>query len=223
MRVATAADKDFIESIITHPEVQPYIGDDNSPSLNVAPYLGHPHVALIVEGGCFFGFWHGYGRLECHTCFLPSSRGKTALREGRAAIDYTFLKTNAFAIVTRVPQNNPAADWYARKMGFRLLFERPNAWIKNGAPHPVRYYELSLDDWIVQGHLVTDHSDDPILDCYASAVAALVNNGQADKATFFYNRWAAITGYPLIEVVTAKPVIEHRTPPHITRTGITVH
>ncbi len=221
VRIATPDDRALIESIAKHPEVLPHIADDNSPPLDVTPYLGEPNVALIVEGGCFFGVWHGSGRVECHTCFLPEARGRTALVEGRKAIDFMFKQTNCFELVTRVPANNPAADWYARKMGFRLRFERPACWTKNGTAYPIRYYALEIDDWITQGHCVVEKTTDPILDCYAGALGELLRYGKIEKAEFFYNRWAMLTGYPTVEFVAPAP-IETQTP-RVHRTGASIH
>jgi len=222
VRIATPDDRMLLESLVNHPEVLPHVADDRSPSFDVTPYLGEPHVALIVEGGCFFGVWHGSGRVECHTCFLPEARGRIALTEGRKAIDFMFKQTNCFELVTRVPAINKAAEWYAKKMGFRLRFERPACWLKNGTAHPIRTYALDIDDWIMQGHCVVETTADPVLDCYAGAAGVLIHYGQIEKATFFYNRWALLTGYPTIESVTPEPV-QPTEPPRVHRSGATVH
>lgn len=223
MRIATPDDKALIENIVNHPDVLRFAADDAAPGFDATPYLGPPHIALIVEGGCFLGIWHGYGRVECHTNFLPTARGKTALLEARRAIDFMFLKTNCFGLVTRVPQNNPAADWFTRAMGFRLRFERDAAWVKDGVAFPVRFYELDLDDWIAQGHCVQAgrdfheklqallpdrhaHAEDHIHDCYVGAAAEMIRNGQVEKAALFYNRWATWAGYSEISVVSTDPL-----------------
>ncbi len=193
MRIATLADKALVEGIVNHPEVLPLVSCDDAPPFDATPYLKDPHIALIVDGGCFFGFWHGYGRVECHTAFLPAARGRKALREGRKAIDYMFTQTNCFELVTKVPQDNPAADWYAKAMGFRVLFERRDAWVKNGVTHPIRYYALDMDDWIIQGHFRRE-TGEAVNDCYAGAAEEMIAHGQGEKSKFFYDRWSQFSG-----------------------------
>jgi len=223
MRIATTNDRALIENIVTHPDVLPFVSDDRASPFDATPYLSAPHIALIVEGGCFLGLWHGYGRVECHTNFLPSARGKNAIREARQAIDFMFLQTNCLNLVTRVPQNNPGADWFVRVMGFRLRFERAAAWMKNGVYFPVKYYELDINDWIAQGHCVQAgrafhqklhellpdkpaHADDFIHDCYVGATAEMIRHGKLDKAVLIYNWWARFAGYGEISIISTNPL-----------------
>lgn len=223
MRVARKTDKALIEGIVTHPAVWPHVSEDTTPFFDASPYLDHPNLALIVEGGCFLLRWHGFGRVEAHTNFLPTMRGRGALEQAREAMAYTFLATACHFLVTRVPQNNPAADWFTRAMGFRLRFERPDAWLKDGRKNAVRYYELDVDDWIMQGRCVAagrdfheklqqrlpahrSHGEDHAHDCYVGALAQMIRAGSAEKGVFIYNRWARLAGYQEISIVSTDPL-----------------
>lgn len=223
MRLATADDKALIERIVSHPDVWPLVSEDDSPAFDVSPYLADPHLALIVEGGCFLGWAHQYGRVECHTNFLPSARGRNAIREGRDCLAFMFLQTQCLEIVTRVPTFNVAAAQYARAMGFRQAFVRPQVWLKGGVRHPMGYYTLTLDDWILQGHCARAgrefhdrlqtliptrhaHVDDEAHDCYVGAATEMLRLGNPQKAEVIYNHWALFAGYTPFKVVSKKPL-----------------
>lgn len=188
MRIAAPEDRAFIESIIAHPEVERFVRHDAAPwPVDVSPYLVPPHRALLFDGGCFLLVWQGHGRVECHTNFLPEHRGGEVVAAAREALEHVFLDTNVTSVVTKVPRNNLAADRFTRLMGFRLRFERPDAWIRNGERFPIRYYELDIDDWIGMAPGSVDER-------YADALARMIARGNQAKGVFIYNRWAQFAG-----------------------------
>lgn len=224
MRVATIADKAEIEAMVNHPEVLPSITYDGMPPFDVTPYLTEPHIVLMMDGGCFLGAWNGMGRFEAHTIFLPGHRGINAVRQAALALEYVFIYTTCHEVDTKVPLFNDGAAQLANVLGFRLLFKRPDAWLRNMVNHTVLYYQLGIDDWITQGHCIVSgvefhrklerelpdhdkHPADRIHDCYVGAAVELIKAGNVDKAILFYNRWAILAGYQQIRKVSDDPLV----------------
>ena len=139
-----------------------------------------------------------------------------------------FIETDCLEIVTKVPQSNPAADFMARKCGFRPIFERDRAWQDGSA---IRYFLLAFDDWRAQdntldseGHAFHDiieaakrakgselpiHPDDDAHDRAAGAAVLMAKAGNPRKAVWAYNRWATLAGYQTVELLSeAPPVID---------------
>lgn len=220
MRVATIEDKALVESIVKHPDVFRFVSAGPQ-EFDATPFLAHPNLGLIVEGGCFLATWHGFGRAECHTNFLPTARGAHALKAATEALTYVFTSTNIHSLVTKVPQNNPAADWFARAMGFRVRFARQHAWTEGVS---VEYYELDIDDWITHSkacvkegrwfHETLDgllpdrirHPDDDVHDRYAGAASLMMKSGKPEKAVLVYNHWARFAGYEVIALLSTDPL-----------------
>jgi hypothetical protein len=222
MRVATRADKALIEAIVHHPAVRPHVLPAGA-VFDATPYLSPPHVALVAEGGCFLGAAHGGGRYEAHTNFVPSGRGRNALRQMHLALMYMFLRTDCQTIVTQVPIANMAADWATRCVGFRFLFEAPRVWPGEAQARMTRYYEHTIDDWILTGVLAEGgrifhqqlhealpqaehHVEDQVHDAYVGALASMVLVGNVQKAIAVYNRWALFAGYARITQVSDHPL-----------------
>lgn len=224
MRVATLADKAEIEAMVNHPEVLPSITFDGMPAFDATPYLTEPNIALMMKGGCFLGAWNGMGRFEAHTIFLPEYRGQIAKLEAELALRYVFLHTDCHEVATKVPTSNKGAEHFARALGFRMLFVREFAWPVGPLAYHINYYQLGIDDWIVQGHckaagsdfhnrlhsLLPDletHCQETIHDCYVGAAVELIKAGYVDKAILFYNRWALLAGYQQIMKVSDNPLV----------------
>lgn len=217
------ADVPEIEALVAHPVIHPMITPDGAPAVDVKSYLTEPNIGLMMSGGCFLGVWNGLGRFECHTLFEPGARGRNAIVEARKALEYVFLHTHCHEVATKVPGHNLAAAHFTNLMGFRMLFERRDAWMSNGIALPIRYYQLGIDDWIVQGPCIKEgvkfhealkqllpshdqHAEDRIHDCYVGATFELIRAGYVDKAILFYNRWAMLAGYQPIEKISDDPL-----------------
>lgn len=224
MIVANQSHKAEVEAVFNHPAVRETAAFDGAPEFDATPYLTDPHIALLVNGGCFLGAWDWFGRFECHTAFLPDARGGNAIVECRKALQHVFLHTLCHEVVTKVPQCNPQARTLAKMMGFRFLFSRANVWLKNGQSYGVEYYCLDVETWIVQGYCrpsgewfhktlherypdLAQHPVDVVHDSYAGAVVDMIKAGNTDKAILFYNRWARLAGYREIVKVSDQPLV----------------
>lgn len=113
-----------ITSIVTHPQVYPYVSDDNSPPPEEfkLPELGPDFFAVLCFDddhivGCFLFVKKNDTCCEIHTCMLPAARGK-AVDFGNMAVQMIFNETPFSAIVTFIPKTNEKAKRLAIKCGF---------------------------------------------------------------------------------------------------------
>lgn len=83
----------------------------------------HRNVCLVSEGGGFIFAWRGPGVYEAHSFFLPTHRGKFAIRAGREALEMLHDEYGAEKIWGLTPLNNRAALFYNRLCGMKSLSE----------------------------------------------------------------------------------------------------
>lgn len=149
--LSVAASPDFLQSVMDHPKVRPWIGPDG---VEVPLDLGvifDQGIALEFETGGFFFHRLGDGVMEVHTLFLPGSRD--VLSCCKVSAQYLFTATECLRIVTKVPADNIPADRLTQKAGFRHDYTRPNAYLRGGKLHDVRHYSLDFDNWITANGL----------------------------------------------------------------------
>jgi hypothetical protein len=115
MRRATLADTDAINSILNHPTVRPTIGGEGV--LDSTTLLGDDRNRLYFDerGGAVFA-WRGPGIYEGHSFFLV--RGSEAMEAGRECLS---LMADARMIWGNTPEDNRAARWFNRRLGFKSL------------------------------------------------------------------------------------------------------
>lgn len=222
-RFATAADADLVTSICTHPEVMKWTHADGAPPFDPTPWLHPTNMVVLVESGCFLSNWLGDQTFEVHTNILPGGRGKDAVLSGTLALLLAFVRSNAETLVTKVPGNNRPARWFARELGFTWMYSQAERWVQNGKAFDVDFFRLTVDEWILQGHLAqvgeafhqelvdngieVDHPHDPVHDAYVGAACTMIQGGKAVKGIKLYNRWARATGYVPITVKSFEPLV----------------
>lgn len=219
MRIATYADKARLERIITDPLLRTWTAFDGAdPSCDAGRYLTIPSFAVIGDEGCFLAHNIGHGRYVVHTNLLPECRGAQAIRAGREALRIAFLQTDCTELVSMVPGNMPHVRWFAKAMGFRHAFTRTNLWPVAGTKFDMDFVELTVDDWIRQGHCRTkgewfheklndnSHGPDPVHEDYVGAAVEMISSGRVSKAVRTYNRWAAFALYDQIKVLSEDPL-----------------
>lgn len=143
-RVATGPQ--FLQSVINDPRVWKWLTADGFDSpLQIDPIFDQG-IGLEFEGGGFFFHRLGDGVMEVHTMFLPGSHG--VADACRAAAEYLFCGTECLKIVTKVPADNVPATRLTEKVGFRLDYVQPQAWLRGGELHDVRHYSWDIDLWV---------------------------------------------------------------------------
>lgn len=218
MRLATFADKAFIQSIINDPLLTTWTAFDGATGCDAAYFLTIPSFAVVGEEGVFLAQNIGRGRYVVHTNLLPECRGAAALRAARDALRIAFLQTDCTELVSMVPANLPQALWFATAMGMKKAFTRKAMWPAAGMFFDMTFVEMSIDDWIRTGacaekgkwfHDRLDrrtHGEDPIHDAYVGAAVEMVLAGRVHKGVLAYNRWAAFALYEQIKVLSNTPL-----------------
>ena len=145
------------------------------------------------------------------------------------ALRWMFTETDALEIVTRVPKNNVGARALAKAIGGQKEFTINQGWVYEGQIVAADVYALRIQDWMANapgleakgewfhkkleseydrmGYEEPIHPDDPLHDRYVGAAVAMILGGQPYKAMIFYNRWAGMTGYAPIKVVSTEPTV----------------
>lgn len=142
MKVATSPD--FLQSVIDHPEVFPWLVPDGVTQGSLADMFDQG-ITLEFETGGFFFHQLGEGIYDAHLCFLPGT--ENAIECGQEAARYMFCATDCNRILARVPLDNPKAYRFAEKMGFVKEWLRPRACLRNGEQHDMQHFALTLDVW----------------------------------------------------------------------------
>ena len=220
-------DAAFLNRVANDPAVRPWLGGDGM--LDVAPRIANPlNLAGVSDDGGFLAQSLGDGRYEIHSLFLPT-RSIGAVRAMRDGLDYLFATTDATELLTKVPDDNPAADGLAQLAGFSRVFSLIADW-SVGVKKTVHVGSLHIDDWAMhskvclcmgrwlheqfaavfaeRGSSQPPHSDqDETHDRMAGAAAMMIRAGNTAKGVLFYNRWAALSGYPVITWLRDHPVV----------------
>ena len=143
MKIATSPD--FLQSVIDHPGVRPWLGQDSQAGPLPLSAVFDQGIGIEFETGGFFFHRLGDGVYEVHTLFFPGTT--EAFRACQAVAHYMFCGTECTKIVTKVPEDNVPAWKLTEKMGFRADYVRPKAYTRGGRAHDVRHYSLHMDDW----------------------------------------------------------------------------
>ena len=149
------------------------------------------------------------------------------MREG---LDYLFATTDATELLTKVPEDNAAADGLAQLAGFSRIFSSRMVW-SAGVTKLIHVGSLHIDDWAMHSKtclymgrwlheqfaaviaaqpdsILPAHSDeDETHDRMAGAATMMIRAGNVAKGVLFYNRWASFAGYPIIKWLRDHPVI----------------
>jgi hypothetical protein len=150
------------------------------------------------------------GAYELHTLFTPQARGKPYFKQAKEALRYVFTATDALELLTKCPDDNPAARMAASLVGFHERAHRPNVWnVGTPAECGVSYQALSIDDWLQRDlHIEAEGESlweelpahfstpgDTMHSRLMGAALLMTRAGQASKAVGIFNRAAAFQGF----------------------------
>jgi hypothetical protein len=117
LRRASLADATEINLLLNDPAIRPTIGGEGE--LDCTKLLSDErNICLLAENGGALFAWHGPGVFEGHSFFR--ARGREALRLGARMLDAIFA-SHAEMIWGLTPEENRAARWFNRQLGFRSL------------------------------------------------------------------------------------------------------
>jgi len=107
--------------IANHPEVRPTLGGDGKSLMDFRPAIQFRDVYWFLindegDGATLFE-QHAPNTFEFHTMFLPSCRGKRAMKAGRDMLHEMFTEHGAEVIWGGAPVSNRAARMFNRYCG----------------------------------------------------------------------------------------------------------
>lgn len=213
----------FLTLIANNPCVRPWLGGSGPIDRLNALAADPANVVLEGESGGFVCEKLDAGLYEAHSIFLPASREAPKLAQ--EGFRYLFTATDCLEVVTKVPANNRRAHGLARWCGFQETFKRAGVW--DGCD--LSYRSLAFDRWKArdpelpshgewfhalleaakraQGSQLPIHADDEAHGRAVGAAVLMIRAGNAAKAVWTYNRWAAFAGYAKIQMISQNPVL----------------
>lgn len=207
-------------TVCNHPEVRPWLAGEGT--LDVSDHITNPYnFAFEIDGGGYILLNQGNGLYEVHSQFVPEAR-RYSMRVMRDAMDYVFTRTDCIALITQLPDNNPAATSLARKGGFKEWFRReetPLGPSEFAGLHIAEWAAANADleadgEWFHQRCAealavarpdLPEHPEDKVHDRIVGAAVRMFRKGNSEKAALFYNQWAHENGYPPIALLTSNP------------------
>src|ERR1700733_3670427 len=140
-----------------------------------------------------------------------------------------FTKTDAFELLTKCPYGNVAAKAGAKIVGCSLRFPTRPIWPSDGKLVPVDVYSIILQEWVKNDKYILEsgkwfhksldleynrlgkasvaHEEDEVHNRYVGAAVEMMRAGQIGKAINFYNRWAALSDYKKIGLISVDPLV----------------
>lgn len=227
--IERTTDAAWINSVLNHPDVGPWIDERNDGPIDISAYLESPFVlALRGDHGVFMVVKLDHGIYEVHTAILPEGRGPWARDFARSGAAYMFVGTDAVEILTRVPQPHGAARRLTLDTGFQLEFTTLAETRFRGKMVPVEVYRLSLQDWASSPGIAecsepngrtfhewlnaqvgsgngAPHADDPAHNRVIGVALSMIRAGQVTKGIVWYNRWAVLARHPTIALIENDP------------------
>jgi hypothetical protein len=154
MKRCTLEDLDFVNSIIRHPDVYPWVSDDNSPppeQNTLAQMLLGCESVFVLSSNEFTIFVFiplNSIHFELHTLVLPEGRGKIAIASAKEAGKWIIENTPCQKMKTMVPVFNRAAKWMSRKLGFKYEGTETKSFLKNGILYDQESFGITRKEWL---------------------------------------------------------------------------
>jgi len=149
-------DPGLVIQAVTHPRVWPHSSDDFSPPpdeigrcIDVANHIYVGCWAVDEYLGCYLFVPINRILYDVHTMLLPSAWGATGNRCAEATLKWVWDNLPSKRLTTSVPDNNPLALRYARRVGFEDYGYSPRSIQKGGVL--LGQYLLGLDRPHIQG------------------------------------------------------------------------
>lgn len=221
----------MINEVVNHPDVYKWVHGNYKGPMDLTPLVLNPYNYLLMGeyGGVMFTM-HQPGLYEAHTQVLPAGRGKWTLDMVNACIAWMFTRTDAVELITRVPKGNLGARALVRSIHATFEFRREDGWVMDGKSVYTDMYSLSIQTWMRTAPGLTErglwfhnridtelhdkgihqpeHVDtNTVHNQYVGAACEMVLGKQPHKALVFYNRWAVMSGYSPLSMVTETPLV----------------
>lgn len=229
MELVRATDAHHLNTIVNDPSVAPMVRGNIVGEIDLSVIVeNRNNYALVGKYGAVVFAKHQLGLYEAHSQVLPVWRGPQYIEMLKAALFWQFTHTDAIEIWMKAPQGDAAAQNSAHQVGARFLFRSERGWIINGDIVPADIYSITVQDWMASApglveigewfHARVDaelalsgverahFQEDADFNRYVGASVEMLRNGQAQKGTIFYNRFAAIAGIDPLRLLRDEPV-----------------
>lgn len=136
LRIERLFDSQQIKSIISHPEIYPYIIDDGSPSAedyDPTPLFECCYFLGVFESeiiGCLFFHPENYITYQVHIAILPEYR-KSSTSAMNKSFKWMFENTNCKKIIANVPITNQSAYALVKRAGMKNEGLNERSFMKN--------------------------------------------------------------------------------------------
>jgi len=222
--IRRATDAEFLNRVLNHPEIRPWIADPSQGTLDMSAAVANPaNVCLTGTHGVLFFFKYFDGYYEVHSQVLPEGRGEWAKEFAEQCVRFMFSATDCVEILTRVPQGHVAAAALTRAMGFRPQFVTPPECRFLGAMVRCSIHALSLADWVLRAPGLAErgaefhnwmnaripgkaHGRDDDHNRMVGAALDMAMSGQVAKGVLWYNRYAFAARHKPVALINLDPV-----------------
>jgi hypothetical protein len=227
MLIERSTDIARANAILNDPDVLPFVSE-KSGAIDIAKQIENPaNVLYLGEYGLTLYLNLMPGTYEVHSAALKKGRGSWMLAFAQRSLDAIFVQTPAWEVLTRVPHGNVAALALTKACGFVHEFDAMNECLYNGAKVTPGIWRLSIHDWVKRSSFFEDmgdwfhsrlgqeahrlgiaeqaHPENEHHNRIAGASLAMARAGQALKATYFYDRWSALSRHSMISLICADP------------------
>lgn len=141
--ITRSFDAKALNDVLNHPKVLPWVTFPGIDHLDATPVIADKrNILLKATDGFFLCTYEAPGVYEVHTQFYPWAKTKQSIADGLEAFQWGFSH-GIREVVTRVPQDNRAADWFARRMGMKFWFTNKNVWPTNNGLVDLTFYRLT--------------------------------------------------------------------------------
>lgn len=154
IRRCTIEDLEFVDSVLKHDSIYPFISDDNFPPVDeftIEPLLVNPgvHVLTTNEYSVFLGvpvvntIVYDY-----HVNILPEGRGKIAVESNIQAVDYLFHETECQKLISFIPELYPNVLKFALANGEVEEGLLHKSFLKNGKLYNIHVLGITKEQWL---------------------------------------------------------------------------
>jgi len=222
-------DAEFLNGLLNDPEIRADVADSELGILDLSTVVANrDNILLCGKHGATLYFKLLPGIYEVHTQVRRSGRGKWAYEFVEQCANWMFTQTDAFEIVTRIPEHHAGARALATHVGMKYEARRRRECKWRGERQDVDIYSFRIQDWLSKAYVykhvgqkfhdflnseaarlgVRDeaHGDDPQHNIVVGATLAMLDAGHFHKALMVYNRWALTTRHRLVHLTNTTPV-----------------
>lgn len=127
-------DAELIRSILTHPDIYPFITDDGCPSASEFTPIIHESVIYLYEPDtAIFAFIpDNHSTCSVHTNVLPEARGRRAVTAAREAAEWIWSNTQYRRINTVIREDRKNVIRFAEICGMKKYGHCPDSFVKDG-------------------------------------------------------------------------------------------